>query len=64
MATVDCDRDCRDDFDGFGGAFGDPTAVADSGYSDAAGPPTRAVVVNGSEESACIGSPRSVSSRA
>jgi transcriptional regulator with XRE-family HTH domain len=34
MATVDCDRDCRDDFDGFGGPFSDPLAVADSGHSE------------------------------
>jgi transcriptional regulator with XRE-family HTH domain len=35
MATVDCDRDCRDDFDGLSGPFADPLAVADSGHSDA-----------------------------
>ena len=36
MATVDCDRDCRDDFDELGGLFADPLAVADSGHSEAA----------------------------
>jgi transcriptional regulator with XRE-family HTH domain len=36
MATIDCDRDCRDDFDGLHGPFTDPLAVADSGHSDAA----------------------------
>jgi len=35
MATVDCDRDCRDEFDDFDGPFGDPAAVADSDFSDA-----------------------------
>lgn len=35
MATVDCDRDCCDDFDEVGGRFTDPLAVADSGHSDA-----------------------------
>jgi transcriptional regulator with XRE-family HTH domain len=36
MATVDCDRDCRDDFDGLGGPFADSLDLADSGHSDAA----------------------------
>ncbi len=35
MATVDCERDCRDDFDEDGGPFADPLMVADSGHSDA-----------------------------
>ena len=35
MATVDCDRDCDDDFDEVGGRFADPLAVADSGHSEA-----------------------------
>ena len=35
MATVDCDRDCRDDFDDLDDSFADPLAVADSGHSDA-----------------------------
>jgi transcriptional regulator with XRE-family HTH domain len=36
MATVDCDRDCRDDFDDLGDSFTDPLALADSGHSDLA----------------------------
>jgi transcriptional regulator with XRE-family HTH domain len=36
MATVDCDRNCRDEFEDFGGPFGDPAAVVDSDHSDAA----------------------------
>ena len=38
MATVDCNRDCRDDFDDFddvNDAFADPLALADSEHSDA-----------------------------
>jgi transcriptional regulator with XRE-family HTH domain len=38
MATVDCNRDCRDDFDDFddvNDAFTDPLALADSEHSDA-----------------------------
>lgn len=34
MATVDCDRECRDEFDDFEGPFGDPAAVVDSDHSD------------------------------
>lgn len=36
MATVDCDRDCRDDFDDANDSFHDPLALADSEHSDAA----------------------------
>lgn len=36
MATVDCDRECRDEFSDFDDGFGDPAAVADSDHSDAA----------------------------
>jgi transcriptional regulator with XRE-family HTH domain len=36
MATVDYDRDCRDDFDEDDGVFADPLRVVDSGHSDAA----------------------------
>jgi len=36
MATVDYDRDCRDDFDDPNESFTDPLALADSGYSDVA----------------------------
>lgn len=35
MATVDCDRECDDDFDEVDGRFADPLAVADSGHSEA-----------------------------
>jgi transcriptional regulator with XRE-family HTH domain len=34
MATVDCDRDCRDDFDDLSDSFADPLALADSGHSE------------------------------
>lgn len=50
MATVDCDRDCRDDFDDFDGSFGDPAAVADSDYSDASRAADEAAGVNRSKE--------------
>jgi transcriptional regulator with XRE-family HTH domain len=36
MATVDCDRDCRDDFDDLSDSFTDPLALADSGHSEVA----------------------------
>jgi transcriptional regulator with XRE-family HTH domain len=36
MATVDCDRDCRDELDDLGDSFTDPLALADSGHSDVA----------------------------
>ena len=36
MATVDCDRDCRDDYDDSDSCFTDPLAVADTEHSDAA----------------------------
>jgi transcriptional regulator with XRE-family HTH domain len=36
MATVDCDRGCRDDYDDSDSPFDDPLAVADTGHSDAA----------------------------
>jgi transcriptional regulator with XRE-family HTH domain len=34
MATVHCDRNCRDDFDDSDAAFTDPLAVADTEHSD------------------------------
>jgi hypothetical protein len=34
MATVHCDRDCRDDFDDSDSSFNDPLAVADTEHSD------------------------------
>ena len=36
MATVDCDRDCRDDFDDVNDLYADPMALADSEHSDVA----------------------------
>lgn len=36
MATVDCDRDCRDDFDDLNDSYADPMALADSEHSDVA----------------------------
>lgn len=36
MATVDCDRDCRDDFDDLNDSYADPLALADSEHSDVA----------------------------
>jgi transcriptional regulator with XRE-family HTH domain len=35
MATVDCEHDCRDEFEDLGDSFTNPLAVADSGHSDA-----------------------------
>jgi transcriptional regulator with XRE-family HTH domain len=34
MATVHCDRNCRDDFDDSDSSFNDPLAVADTEHSD------------------------------